>query len=51
MVTINIGKRRITNRFKPIARGRHGACLRKPRAGNTTGLSLPGQCPPSVLTA
>jgi hypothetical protein len=31
---------RITNGFKPIARGRHGVCLRKPRAGDTAGLSL-----------
>jgi hypothetical protein len=31
------------NRFNLMSLGRHGACLRKPHAGDPTHLSLPGQ--------
>ena len=50
-ISANInGKKEPYNQgIERTARGRHGACLRKLRAGDTTGLSLPGQCPPSVL--
>ncbi|MDB5048421.1 MAG: hypothetical protein JWO30_1492 [Fibrobacteres bacterium] len=32
---------RITKRFNPMSLGRHGVCLRKPRAGDPAALSVP----------